>query len=146
MQLTPALQTESSTADDPVLTLALWLTRALAGAANQAAGQQGTDSTNLSSKGEDQLRGQEHKPQPRATEVPVTPPSTQQQQQQQQEEEEEQQEASNSQDRQQPHAPKTPEGGLLQQQQQQHPAEALRQLLDVLLSALQYRHALSMQE
>lgn len=29
---------------------------------------------------------------------------------------------------------------------QQHPAEALRQLLDVLLGALQYRHALSMSE
>jgi len=29
---------------------------------------------------------------------------------------------------------------------QQHPAEALRQVLDVLLSALQYRHGLAMQE
>jgi hypothetical protein len=40
------------------------------------------------------------------------------------------------------------EGQAQQQQQQQgvHPAEALRQLLDVLLSALQYRHMLSMQQ
>lgn len=38
--------------------------------------------------------------------------------------------------------------GRQQQQGQEglHPAEALRQLLDVLLSALQYRHALSMSE
>jgi hypothetical protein len=40
------------------------------------------------------------------------------------------------------------EEGQAQQQQQHrvHPAEALRQLLDVLLSALQYRHVLSMQQ
>jgi hypothetical protein len=30
--------------------------------------------------------------------------------------------------------------------QQQHPSEALRQLLDVLLTALQYRHVLKMQQ
>jgi hypothetical protein len=36
--------------------------------------------------------------------------------------------------------------GQQQQQQQGHPAEALRQLVDVLLSALQYRHTLSMRE
>lgn len=37
-------------------------------------------------------------------------------------------------------------GGSQLPQQQQHPAEALRQVLDVLLSALVYRHALSMHQ
>jgi hypothetical protein len=37
-------------------------------------------------------------------------------------------------------------GSSQQRQQQQHPAEVLRQVLDVLLSALRYRHAITMQE
>jgi hypothetical protein len=57
----------------------------------------------------------------------------QQQQQQEQQEQEQEQEQHQGQ-------------GVEQAQCLVHPAEALRQLLDVLLSALQYRHVLSMQQ